>query len=444
MKKATLEAIDENVLQSIADKMGNRNARILEFIKTMDSIEDNRFICLDARWGAGKTFYVRQIEKTLEYQMLRKFHPEDARYKDMTFFFEGTALKEIELEHSYLPVYYNAWLYDSHSDPLMSLLHVVAKKSGNYVNTTTREKISDRLRKLLSAFSMSIQYKNFFQMSLDCEKISKVFENMDLLEAIKTSEEVREKIKGVFDSVIVENTQKLIIFIDELDRCRPSYALEMLERIKHYFDDDRIIFLLSINKEQLAHTIKNYYGNEFDSTGYLNKFFDLEAHFPELQTNDTKIDTNNSDQYFLNLISNMLVRYYRLTRRDFLIYREKINSLGVCEDFNDYSLEGTCLSLFVPILIILDMRSAAEKRKFLDGDSKILEILKMLPEGQYLYQNFGLSEYAQNEKMEEGYTRFKLIYDFLFGNSYGEDLRHMKIEIRRDFKQQILKYYGQI
>ena len=130
LKKATLEATDENVLQSIADKMGNRNARILEFIKTMDSIEDNRFICLDARWGAGKTFYVRQIEKTLEYQMLRKFHPEDARYKDMTFFFEGTALKEIELEHSYLPVYYNAWLYDSHSDPLMSLLHVVAKKVG--------------------------------------------------------------------------------------------------------------------------------------------------------------------------------------------------------------------------------------------------------------------------------------------------------------------------
>lgn len=65
MKKATLDATDENILQSIADKQGNRNTRILEFIKTLDAIEDNRFISLDARWGEGKTFYVRQIEKTL-------------------------------------------------------------------------------------------------------------------------------------------------------------------------------------------------------------------------------------------------------------------------------------------------------------------------------------------------------------------------------------------
>lgn len=49
--------------------------------------------------------------------------------------------------------------------------------------------------------------------------------------------------KQIFDEVIVEHAQKLVIFIDELDRCRPSFALEMLERLKHYFDDDRIILL---------------------------------------------------------------------------------------------------------------------------------------------------------------------------------------------------------
>ena len=48
MKKATLDATDENILQSIADQIGNRNARILEFIKILDAIEDNRFISLDA------------------------------------------------------------------------------------------------------------------------------------------------------------------------------------------------------------------------------------------------------------------------------------------------------------------------------------------------------------------------------------------------------------
>ena len=55
---------------------------------------------------------------------------------------------------------------------------------------------------------------------------------------VQTEEEIRERVKGIFNDIIVERAQKLVIFIDELDRCRPSFAIEMLERIKHYFDDE--------------------------------------------------------------------------------------------------------------------------------------------------------------------------------------------------------------
>lgn len=79
-----------------------------------------------------------------------------------------------------------------------------------------------------------------------------------------------------------EKAEKLVIFIDELDRCKPSFAIEMLERIKHYFDDERIIFVVSLNKEQLIHTISNYYGSEFDATRYLNRFFDISVNLPEI------------------------------------------------------------------------------------------------------------------------------------------------------------------
>ena len=66
MKRATLEATDENILRSIQESRGtNRCVRIMEFIQTLDSIEENRFISLDARWGEGKTFYVRQNRKVL-------------------------------------------------------------------------------------------------------------------------------------------------------------------------------------------------------------------------------------------------------------------------------------------------------------------------------------------------------------------------------------------
>ena len=106
MKKATLEATDENILQSIKEQKGTeRNTEIMEFIKALDLIEENIFISLDARWGEGKTFYVRQIEKTLEYQTLKNFETDDNKnkYEEMKPYFEKTVLEDIELGNSYLP-----------------------------------------------------------------------------------------------------------------------------------------------------------------------------------------------------------------------------------------------------------------------------------------------------------------------------------------------------
>ena len=50
---------------------------------------------------------------------------------------------------------------------------------------------------------------------------------------------------------MVERGNRLIIFIDELDRCKPTFAVHLLEQIKHYIFDDRITFVFSINLEQL-------------------------------------------------------------------------------------------------------------------------------------------------------------------------------------------------
>lgn len=73
----------------------------------------------------------------------------------------------------------------------------------------------------------------------------------------------------------------LVIMIDELDRCRPSYAVELLEIAKHLFSVDHIIFVLAVNCDQLAHSIKAVYGSEFDAVGYLRRFFDVDFKLPE-------------------------------------------------------------------------------------------------------------------------------------------------------------------
>lgn len=445
MKRATLEATDENILKSIQDSKGtNRCARIMEFIQTLDSIEENRFISLDARWGEGKTFYVRQIEKSLEYLTMKKIESDDSNDKteSLASYFSGTAIEGITLNNSYLPVYYNAWLYDNHTDPLLSLLFVIIKKSRNIVDTKLSTTIRDKIKGILNNIQCGIGFSSGANVSVSGEGLVNALESKDIFEEIQLEEDIREKVKQIFDIVIVEQAQKLVIFIDELDRCRPSFALEMLERLKHYFDDDRIIFVVSINKEQLTHTISNYYGAGFDSTGYLNKFFDLEADLPALQTYDTEIQLDNREHCAFISISNALVKYYKLSRRDFLIYREKINSLDSCMIINDYSFEGTVASLFVPIIIILDMKSVEEKRRFINGESGILKIMKMIPAGKNLYKHFvnDSSELSEEEKIEKGYTRFKMVYDFLFADAEKD----RELDIDRNFKEKILECCGQM
>lgn len=69
--------------------------------------------------------------------------------------------------------------------------------------------------------------------------------------------------------------------IDELDRCRPNFAIETLEIIKHYFNRKNVIFLIALDIEQLSHSVSTLYGQNMDSEGYLRRFFDLTLNLPK-------------------------------------------------------------------------------------------------------------------------------------------------------------------
>jgi hypothetical protein len=66
----------------------------------------------------------------------------------------------------------------------------------------------------------------------------------------------------------------VIIIVDELDRCRPTYAIKLLEEAKHLFDVHGVIFVLGLHQQQLARSIAGAYGSEFDGTAYLRRFVD--------------------------------------------------------------------------------------------------------------------------------------------------------------------------
>ena len=106
-------------------------------------------------------------------------------------------------------------------------------------------------------------------------------------------EEHAEKLKSITDfkkslTTLIHAVVKrgklvtpLFLFIDELDRCRPTYAIELLEAIKHLFSTDGIVFVIATDSGQLQHSIRAIYGNDFDGSEYLRRFFDQEYVLPE-------------------------------------------------------------------------------------------------------------------------------------------------------------------
>jgi hypothetical protein len=72
----------------------------------------------------------------------------------------------------------------------------------------------------------------------------------------------------------------LVFFIDELDRCRPEYTIQFLKKIKHYFDVEGIIIVISADMDQLGFSVKTVFGQNMKERGYLRKFFDLEFSLP--------------------------------------------------------------------------------------------------------------------------------------------------------------------
>ena len=196
---------------------------------------------------------------------------------------------------------------------------------------------------------------------------------------------------------------------------------------------DRIIFIVSINKVQLIHTISRYYGERFDATAYLNKFFDVNIDLPIIKLAKQLPVYNVEQRYFRDIASN-LKEYFNLPFRDSLIYTQYIQSISnmPVAYINDYSGQGCCLSIFVPIIIILDILDQERKNLFLSGKENILdELSNKLPAISNLIERF--CDIDDETHFESGYKKIHEVYDYTFGNSVGYN--DITIEISSHIKE---------
>jgi hypothetical protein len=112
-------------------------------------------------------------------------------------------------------------------------------------------------------------------------------------------------------------TKPIILFVDELDRCRPNFAVDMLEIIKHIFDVKGVSFVLITNTQQLKASVNHCYGHAVDAQRYLDKFVKFTVALPETVDTNGHRESLAAKEHYNNLVrKNPLLKELKLFECD--------------------------------------------------------------------------------------------------------------------------------
>lgn len=256
------------------ERLGNQ---LTNFV---DRLNCGAVLALDARWGEGKTWFVRNWQKHLE-------------------------------DENHHVIYLDAFANDYLDDPFLTIASEISqafKDSDEISSEDVKEFNSTTASVLISLASIlpliaakaglhwiglggageAIQEiynegKDFYDSASE-EITAKVKEQIE--KKIENHQVEKETVRDFKDELakLAEKLEKPLVFIiDELDRCRPDFAIRLIERIKHFFDIPKIVFVLVIDKTQFSKVICHNYGyDEKLGEEYLDKFVDFMIPLPRI------------------------------------------------------------------------------------------------------------------------------------------------------------------
>ena len=246
-------------------------------------------LAINAEWGFGKSFLLERWKQ----QVLLENHP---------------------------VVFFDAWKNDFTEDPLLAFIAELDSGLEDYfkkiaVGNRVSRAVTNNVKKLwkpalkVLAFAAvkqvaGISAGHLHQMFSEGQEVKNVVSSSDADKSHKMDiKNIGDNLKNALDkalkdhkstkmaiaefksklSLLIEALDKasgvqlpLIIFVDELDRCRPDYAIQLLEGIKHLFGVSGVYFVIATNVSQLSESVKAIYGAGFDGQRYLKRFFDLQ------------------------------------------------------------------------------------------------------------------------------------------------------------------------
>lgn len=418
MKSLELKPNKEILLETLEKNIIGRNTEIINFIRLLDSIKSNFSIAIDNDWGTGKTFFVKEVKMILD---AYNEHSYDYELSNLERIKNVIDIKNIDL---HLAVYYNAWENDNQKSPLLSLIYEIIKVAKIDTNKTdisiNKEKIiKDGLSAIVKHFS-----------GIDIKELLKCVETeaKDIFKEIKGQKSTKEQVDNILNNLLLEHGERLVIFIDELDRCRPTFAVELLEQIKHYFDNDKITFVFSTNIKQLQYTIKKYYGEAFEAKRYLDKFFDLIISLNEINVIEYFNFVNeNSRGDMYDYVCKEIVKEYNFTLRDVIKFVQinKICIENLRKTKNEYLYFDEkniryVLTYVLPIVIGLKIKRYDQYEDFITGKDST-PLITILSKSEWI--SYGIDKlFSENEKSSKDINiikeKLELMYKAIFIEEY--------------------------
>ena len=265
MKRSDTSTESNQLLSLLQNDAVGRRKDLGDFCGLLKTIEGGFSIFLDAEWGSGKTVFALQLKCLLEAANEQLSSPEG--FDELIE--SSRDLSLISEMNDFLPVYYNAWENDHWDDPLPSVAVSIAAQGGASDSFTESGSVGEVVTSALDLVM------NAAGIGISTSSVRSALKGKDLLEAYRSRESLRQSISDLVGEALVEKANRLLLIVDELDRCRPEFAMRLLEQVKNLFSDDRVIVLYSVNTGQLAHVAEGSYGAGFDGRMYLSRFYDL-------------------------------------------------------------------------------------------------------------------------------------------------------------------------
>lgn len=398
-----------------------RYAKILTDVIMLYS-QSGCVMSLNGEWGSGKTTFVKMWRQSLENDHFKTF-------------------------------YFNAWESDYIEDPIIAMLTEMQDLKAN--DEKYKNLLSKGSKVVVSAFSTSTKFLLKKYTGIDKDVLDDAMNDLSALgkECIDDYKQQKASITE-FKKALIEyvafyaNEKPVVFFIDELDRCNPTFAVRVLERIKHLFDITNIIFVLAVNKYQLQNAIEGYYGSpKMNSQEYLRRFIDVEYTLPEpsmeqycrylasqhdfntfFDNPNRRRDVNYSNEldYFLDVAATLFTNMHiNLREADKIFTYARLVLCGVGEKVK--------LSIEVFFLLIFWRVTDTPFYEFIKNHA--YSIQELLSQIEMKLPRMLLVKDKEGNNGELAYPIASLLYKYNFndrGIEYDKDFKGQSVEGQRD------------